>query len=209
MESLRRIAEPIILGDHIRDLEKQRRDKDLFRALDINGKMYGRAIEKDGRTYRKYRDQGIPMRRLRNDEKGYGCRSLYRRSLQSLFTPNCHNCQKKFCAYCTFRAAGHVFHGGNDSLLMFASIMTRPLRAWGTFRQENNFARTKIIIKKLQSDSKFMVALTRLLLAHVGVPPENVDDDDEENAYHPPWTHNIIFCLVLVMVVFIFVSSTS
>lgn len=209
MESLHRIAEPIIMDRHLRDLEKQRRGKDLFRPLDIHGKMYGRAIEKDGRTYTKYRDQGIPLRRLRNDEKDYGCRSLYRKSLQNLFTPICHDCQKKFCSYCTFRAAGHSFHGGNDPLLMFASIITRPLRAWGTFRQENNFARTKTIIIKLQSDPKFMIALTRALLAHVVVVPEDVDDDDEENAYHPPWIHNIIFCLVLVMIVFIFVSSTS
>jgi len=208
MESLRPIAESVV-DRHIRKLEKERLDKRLYRPVNIDGQMYGRAIVKDGPKYKKYRDQGIPMRLLRAEEKQYACRSLFRRSLQGIFTPDCHDCQKKFCAYCKFRAAGHVLERGNDPLLAFASLMTRPLGVWGTFREENNFARTKTIIGLLRSEPKFMVAFARLLLAHtVVVVPGDIDDDDE-NVYHPPWIHNIIFCLVLMIVVFIFVSYTS
>lgn len=155
MDRLHRIGQALV-DAHVHRLDEKRREDVLFKRVNIDGNTFGRAFRQGSGVHVRCQRMRYPFRLLVAEEKR-GNNAVYYKALRSLTAPCNDECGRRYCAYCRLTASGHRLP--DASVPRLAYVISRPLSQWGTFREENNFAPTKMVIRLLHQDRRFLRAL--------------------------------------------------
>lgn len=145
MDRLHRIGQALV-DAHIHRLDEKRREDVLFKRVDIDGRTFGRPFRQGSAVHARCQRLRHPIRLLEADEKR-GNNAVYSKALRSLTSPCADGCGRRYCAYCRLTGTGHQLP--ETPIPRLAYVLSLPLSQWGTFREENNFAPTKMVIRLL------------------------------------------------------------